>query len=200
MKVRGRTIAIAVAGMALLATQPLQAGWKRIEVRSVEVGKGGMMVQPVSEWNRSSRRPSSRGESWTKDGFQLNRLDFFTQIEPGESIYKERSRKRRPLPKFRADMLLPDLAELFEANFSIENDVTLFQVTRAEPALLGGAQGIRIEYEFAFPNDPLRRRGEARLGVSGGKLYVINYAAPTLYYFDASKAEVQRIMESAQLR
>jgi hypothetical protein len=200
MKVLGRTVATVAVAVALLATQPVQAGWKRVHAQSVEVGKGGMLVQPTSEWNRSSRRPSSSGESWTKDGFPLNRLDFFTQIEAGESIYKERSKKQRPLPKFRSDMLLPDLAELFESNFSIENDITLFEVTKAEPARIGTAQGVRIEYEYAYPNDPLRRRGEARLGVANGRLYVINFAAPALHYFDASKDEVHRIMESAQLR
>ena len=198
--IRMKTALAGLAGFALLASQPVHAGWKRIEPQPVQVGKGGMLVQPSSEWNRSSRRPTPSGESWTKDGFLLNRLDFFTQIPPGQSIYKERSKKRRPLPKFRSDMLLPDLAELFEANFSIENDVTLFEVVKAEPARLGDAPGIRIEYEYAFPNDPLRRQGEARLAVVRGKLYVINFAAPSLHYFEASRGEVHRIMDSAQLR
>lgn len=196
----GMKSSLATLAAAALLASPAQAGWRRIEAGQVEVGKGGMMVQPLSDWNRASSRPSANGESWTKDGFPLNRLDFFSQIEPGESIYKERNRKERPLPKFSADMLLPDLAELFEANFSIENDVTLFEVVKAEPARIGEAQGIRIEYQYAFANDPLRRKGEARLGVADGKLYVINFAAPALYYFDVAQDEVHRIMESAQLR
>jgi hypothetical protein len=197
----GRSIALLAGIVAVaMAAPPVQAGWKRMEAGTVEVAKGGMTVRPASEWNRWSGRPSPSGETWTKDGFPLNRLDFFAGIAPGQSIYKERSKKHRPLPKFRSDMLLPDLAELFEANFSIQNDVTLFEVVKAEPARIGQIEGIRIEYEYAFPNDALRRSGEARLGIHNGKLYVINFAAPALHYFGASRDEVQRIMETAQLR
>jgi hypothetical protein len=191
---------LAIIVAAAIIAQPVQAGWKRMEAGAIEVAKGGMVVRPASEWNRWSSRPSSSGESWTKDGFPLNRLDFFAGVAPGQSIYKERSKKHRPLPKFRSDMLLADLAELFEANFSIENDVTLFEVVKAEPARIGQADGVRIEYEYAFPNDSLRRSGEARLGIHNGRLYVINFAAPALHYFGSSRDEVRQIMETAQLR
>jgi len=185
--------------MALLSV-PANAGWKRIEVEETKIAKGAMYATPASEWNRWSRRPARRGETWTKDGFQLNRLDFFGQIADGESIYKERSKKEKPLPKFRSDMLPTDLAELFEANFSIEHNITQFDVRSLEPAQLGGVAGVRMVYEYALPNDALTRVGEARLAVSAGQLYVINYTAPELHYFDASVDEVRAIMDNVELK
>lgn len=193
-------LTLGVVATTLIATSaPALASWKRIETEATEVAKGAFMVTPESEWNRWSRRPASRGETWTKDGFDLNRLDFFGQVEPGDSIYKERKKKERPLPKFRSDMLPTDLAELFEANFSIENDITQFDVRSLEPTKLGGHEGIRMVYEYAMPNDALTRVGEARLAIADGQLYVVNFTAPELHYFDASIDEVRAIMDGLTL-
>lgn len=200
MTVRFSMIGLLLFALTIIAPEAAVAGWRRIDPTAVEVANGGMVAQPISSWNRASKRPAKNGESWTKDGFPLNRLDFFAGIEPGESIYKERSKKHRPLPKFESNMLLPDLAGLFEANFSIENDVTSFEVTNLEPATLGGAQGLLLEYDFALPGGALRRKGEARIAVHKGKLHVVNFTAPKLHYFDDSISEVQAMMDSIKLR
>jgi hypothetical protein len=194
-------LSLGLAAIALTATSvPAIAGWKRIETEATDVGNGAFVATPQSEWNRWSRRPAKRGETWTKDGFQLNRLDFFGQIEAGQSIYKDRHKKERPLPKFRADMLPTDLAELFEANFSIEHDITQFDVRLLEPVKLGGHDGIRMVYEYALPNDALTRVGEARLATVDDQLYVINFTAPELHYFEASIGEIRTIMDGVALR
>ncbi|MEQ8744632.1 hypothetical protein [Parasphingorhabdus sp.] len=189
----------ATVSLLLLSSQPTIAGWKHIKVESNEVGKGGMTVVPLSEWNRWSKRESNRGESWTKNGFPLNRIDFFSQIEAGESIYKERSKKHQPLPKFQSDMLLPDVAELFKANFSIVTDATGFEVTKLEPANLGSVPGLKVSYTYLHPNDPLTRLGEARMAVYNERLYVINYTAPRLHYFDENISEARAIMDNVIL-
>jgi len=189
----------ATVSLLLFSSHAAFAGWKHIKVENNEVGKGGMTVLPLSEWNRWSKREAKRGESWTKNGFPLNRIDFFTQIEAGESIYKERSKKHHPLPKFQSDMLLPDLAELFKANFSIVNDATGFEVMKLEPAKLGSVPGLKVSYTYLNPNDPLTRLGEARMAVHDERLYVINYTAPELHYFDESISEARAIMDTVTL-
>ncbi|MEO9600814.1 hypothetical protein [Parasphingorhabdus sp.] len=189
----------ATVSFLLLSSQVVMAGWKHIKIESNEVGKGGMTVVPLTEWNRWSRRESKRGESWTKNGFPLNRIDFFTQIEAGDSIYKERSKKYQPLPKFQSDMLLPDLAELFKANFSIVNNATGFEITKLEPAKLGVAPGLKVSYTYLRPSDPLTRLGEARMAVHNERLYIINYTAPQLHYFDGSILEARAIMDNVTL-
>ena len=192
---------VAIAAVLALATQPVQAGWKRIETTAAaDIGKGAMAVKPDSEWNRWSRRPSNTGEVWTKDGLYLNQLSFFGRIASGETIYKDRKKKDRPLPAFKSDMLLPDVAELFQSNFSIENDITQFEVTDLSPAKLGTTDGLKMSYEYALPGERLQRKGEARMAIHNGKLYIVNFAAPKLHYFDHDIAEVRGMMDRVVLK
>lgn len=190
---------LAAASLAMVASPAQAARWKHILVEANDVGKGAMVVTPRSEWNRSNRRESRRGESWTQDGFVLNRLDFAGDIAPGEPIFKERRKREQPMPKFEADMLPTDWAELFESSFRIFYGVTEFNQRSLEPSTLGGADAVKLEFDYALPNDPLVRRGEARLAVHNGQLYMINFVAPELHYFDASIDEVRAIMDSATL-
>ena len=195
-----KIILAAAAVIAIPAlSAPAQAGWRKIEPVKTEVAKGAMEVAPATEWNRWSRRPAAKGETWTKDGLLLNQLDFFGQVANGDPVYKERSKSERPLPKFKSDMLLPDLATLFEANFSIENNITQFEVTEIAPAMLGGANGLKLTYDYALPGESLQRRGEARMAVHNGELYVVNFTAPRLHFFDQNIEEVRGIMDRVKL-
>ena len=195
-----KIILAAAAVIAIPAlSAPAQAGWRKIEPAKTEVAKGAMEVAPATEWNRWSRRPAVKGETWTKDGLLLNQLDFFGQVANGDPVYKERSKSERPLPKFKSDMLLPDLATLFEANFSIENNITQFEVTEIAPAMLGGANGLKLTYDYALPGESLQRRGEARMAVHNGELYVVNFTAPRLHFFDQNIEEVRGIMDRVKL-
>lgn len=192
---------VAIATALALATQPAQAGWTRMETtKAADIGKGAMTVKPDSEWNRWSRRPSNKGEVWTKDGLYLNQLSFFGKIASGETIYKDRKKKDRPLPAFKSDMLLPDVAELFQSNFSIEHDITQFEVTEVAPAKLGGVDGLKLTYDYALPGERLQRRGEARMVIHKGQLYIVNFAAPRLHYFDQDIAEVRGMMDRVVLK
>ena len=199
MKIKMTAMAVALAFGAATWSVEADAGWKRITVEQTEVGKGAMMAMPETEWNRWSRRESKRGETWTKDGFQLNRLDFAGEIAVGDPIYKERKKKEKPLPKFRADMLPTDIAEMYESTFRIMHGVTEFNVRSLEPTKLGSADGVRLQFDYALPNDALVRVGEARLAVHDGELYMVSFIAPELHYFDASIGEVRTIMDGITL-
>ena len=197
-----KTITMTAAAFAVAAATvavPAEAGWKKIETVRTDIGKGAMMATPASEWNRWSRRESKNGETWTKDGFALNQLDFAGQVAPGETLYKERKKKEKPLPKFQAGMLPTDLAEMYESTFRIMHDVTQFNVRSVQPASLGSAQAISVTFDYALQNDPLTRLGEARLAVHDGELYMVSFVAPELHYFDASIGEVRMMMDKMAL-
>ncbi|MBV7259232.1 hypothetical protein [Erythrobacter crassostreae] len=198
MKSSKYALALAVATVAITPA-PADARWKLVKVERVEAGKGALIVTPQTEWNRRNRRPSKNGEIWTKDGFGLNQLHLIGRVGDGETLFKDRKKKTRPMPKVQSDMLITDLAELFEASFSIEYDVTQFDVTSLEPSTLGGEDAILMRYEYALPNDALVRVGEARLAWNNGEVYLINFSAPELHYFGASIEEVRAIMDSASL-
>lgn len=197
--IKGNTLLVAAA-MALAIPGSAVAGWKVMAAGlPVTVGKSGLKVVPGNDWNKASARPSKKGEMWTLDGLSLNELSFFAAILPGEPLLKERQKKDKPLPRFSAQMLAPDIVQMFEATTRITLGTSLFEVDGVEPATLAGHQGVRFTYHYAVQGDELRRNGEARAAVIDGKLYLINFQAPAIHYFDANIGEVRKIMDSATL-
>ena len=198
MSVRG--LGYFVAGLALMASAPAVAGWKVMpQGQAVSVAKSTLTVTPKSDWNRWSSRPSKKGEISTLDGVSLNELSFFAGIAPGEALYKERDKKNKPLPKFSANMLPPDIVQMFEASNRIVLDTSLFAVETVEPVKFLGHDGVRFTYRYTVQADEVRRKGEARAAIIGGKLYLINFVAPEIHYYDAGVDESRAIMDSARL-
>ena len=197
---RGTIGLLAAAMLAMTVPGPAVAGWKVMPAGlATAVAKSTLKVTPQSAWNRWSARPSKKGEAWTLDGMALNELSFFAGIAPGEPLLKERNKKDKPLPRFSAQMLAPELVQFFEATNRIVLNTSLFEIDSVEPVRLAGHDGVRFTYHFSVEGDGLRRNGEARAAVIGGKLYLINFSAPAIHYFDANIAEVRAIMDSATL-
>ena len=193
---RFATFAIIVS----LAAAPAAAGWTVMAGNQpVAVAKSKLTIKPASAWNRSSSRPSAKGEMWTQDGFALNRLSFFAGILTGEPIYKDRNKKEAPLPRFDARMTAPEIVQLFEASNRIILKTSLFEIDSVEPAKLAGHDGVRFTYHYVVQEEEVRRKGEARAAVIGGKLYLVDFAAPAIHYYDTGVAEARAMMDSARL-
>ena len=193
---------VTLAVAAALALQPgvALAGWKVMpKAVPVAVAKSPMTITPGEDWNRWSTRPSKRGETWTLDGVSLNELEFFGGVLPGEAIYRERSKKDEPLPKFDAKMLPPDIVAAVEGSYRILLKTSLFEVDGQEPTKLGGHNGVRFTYHFTVQDEDVRRKGEGRAAIVEGKLYLVTFAAPEIHYFDAGIAEARRVMDSARI-
>ena len=73
-------------------------------LRSVYIGKyvstNCAIVTPQTDWNQASGRPGKQGRAWTKDGFNLNGLEFFAGVPDGQPLYRERNKKQNPMPRF----------------------------------------------------------------------------------------------------
>lgn len=193
------TFLIAVAALAVQPDAAV-AGWKVMpKTVPVEVAKSPMTVTPGEDWNRWSTRPSKKGETWTLDGVSLNELEFFGGVLPGEAIYRERSKKDEPLPKFDAKMLAPDIVAAVEGSYRILLKTSLFEVDGQEPMKLGGHNGVRFTYHYTVQDEDVRRKGEGRAAIVDGKLYLITFAAPEIHNFDAGIAEARRVMDSARI-
>ncbi|ANY19947.1 hypothetical protein A6F68_01431 [Tsuneonella dongtanensis] len=177
---------------------PAAAQWRLVpagEARAVV--NGAMTVSPKGEWNRSTQRPTKRSEIWTKDGTTLGELDFWLGVKPGEPLFKERDKKKAPLPKFDPNMLPTDLVEFFEDTARTVLGGSLFETTYVKPAMLAGHPG--VEFEFVYTGgDEVARRGLVRGAIIGDRLYLINWDAPKLHYFDEHVDDVRAIMDSAR--
>jgi hypothetical protein len=197
MKLITKTLVLAAA---LSATAPASAGNKLIPAgQRVAVAKSPMTVLPTNEWNKLGARPGRNSETWTIDGDELNDLTFYGGIPAGKPLFREVDKKNRPLPLVSATMLITDIPALVENSYRIALGTTDMNVDKIEPITFVGNKGVRFTYTFTRQNESLRRRGEAHAAVVAGKLYMITYEAPTLYYFDRSAAAFRTLADTIAL-
>jgi hypothetical protein len=167
--------------------------------KSVSVAKSTMKVTPKDAWSRWSFRPSSKGEIWTIDGLGLNELTFFSKVLPNETLYNETDGANMPLPKFRKDMLPADLPEFFETSNRIILQSALFKIDQAEPAKLSGHDAVRFRYSYTSDADGLARAGECVAANVDGRLYLVNFVAPKIFYFERDVAKFREIVASLSI-
>lgn len=191
-------MALAVSAFALSAG-PALAGWKTAPHGvATAVAKGTLTVTPGDDWNRSSRQPIKKGEIWTLDGETLNELFFVSGLVAGETLLKDIDKKNRPLPKMAASMGLTDIPEFFESTWRIGLNTSLFETVNVSAAQMGGHDAVRFRYRYSVQGQNLVRTGEALGTVVGGKLYLINFVGPSIFYFDRDIAKAQAVMASAR--
>ncbi|WP_215350037.1 hypothetical protein [Sphingopyxis soli] len=184
---------ILCAALSAAWSLPASAGWKLVSGNQV-ARVDSLSITPQSDWNQGGR-PGEQGRVWTQDGVGLNAIEFFSAVPQGAPLYKERDKKNNPMPKFDSKLLLPELADFFERSFRAQNQVSDFTILESTPTDIGGRKGLAVRYRYTLPNDELTRLGEARMAVVEGKLYVTNFYAPQLHYFDAGLPEARAIME-----
>lgn len=192
-----RSITAAVLCVALTVSASAQAGWKELKPKQ-PVKVGAMTLSPSSAWNQGGSALAKPGVSWTQDGFELNAFEVFPGVPAGKPLYKERSKKNNPMPKFDPTLLLPELADFFERSFRAGKGVTDFTLEASEPVVFAGGQGLEVHYRYSLPNDELVRRGIARLAVVDKKLYAATFYAPDVHYFAAGLPEAKSLMEKAR--
>lgn len=165
-----------------------------------KVARSTYMAVSGQQWNRLQQKEGKYQEVWSVDGHQLNRIAFYGAVPVEEPIIKERDKKRAPLPKVEASMLLPDIPILLERTYRAQYGIPNFEIGVQEPAAFVGYDGIRFEYTYTDPDDEVKRRGEGYGTFIDGELYLVTYEAPALYYFDKDKEEFRGIVQRLALR
>ena len=185
---------------ALALAGPAAAGYKLMPAGAPEVVRNSALtVTPSIDWNRLGAKVGRNAEAWTLDGQSLNEVTFYAGIGDGQTLFKEVSKKTKPLPRFSAGMLPPDIVQLFESSYRIAAGTPLFSVDKVEPATFLGRPGFRFRYSFTVQDEEVRRTGEATGSVVDGKLYMIAFEAPTLHYFDRDVAAYEALVASARM-
>ncbi len=185
-------IAISIVAAEASAHKLREAG------AAVEVADSNVLVTPTRDWNRVSGRIGKNVETWTLDGTQLNDVTFFAGIAVGNPLVKERSKKHEPLPKFTKDTLLIEIPELLEGTYRPYKRLATFEIRNVEPTEFLGHDGILFAYRYS-DRDGLTKLGEASASIIGGKLYMITYDAPRIYYFERSLEDFRTLLRSARL-
>ena len=165
-----------------------------------KIARGSFSASPDSEWNRLQQREGKYQESWTRDGDNLNEITFFGGVPVGEPLFKERDKKDNPLPKVTANMLVTDIPILLESTYRVHFGTPQMRIGRQEPAEIDGRPGIRFSYAFVRRDDEVERSGEAIGAVVDGKLYLVTYEAPSLYFFDRDVPNFRQISSTLTIR
>lgn len=193
-----KTLFNCMAMISLAVAAPAMAGNSLISPgKKVLVAKSNLALTPAREWNKLGARPGTNGEIWTIDSDDLNKVTFYGGIVPGKTLFREVDKRNRPLPKIEATMLPTDIPVLLENSYRIALGTPLITIDLMEPTRFAGAEGIRFTYSYVRQNEDLRRKGEARAAMIQGKLYMITYEAPALYYYEKSLSDYHQLANSA---
>ena len=178
----------------------LSTPWRIVRDGDVrKVGKSNLAVTAIGDWNRSTQRQTGESENWTQHGTGLDDLGFYVGIKKGEALFRQRDKKKDPLPKFDPAMLPTDVVEWFENSARIALTSAVFEVVAVRPAQLAGHPGVEMDFTYATEGDNLERKGTARAAVIGQRLYLITYDAPKIHYYDAGLPTALAVMNSARL-
>ncbi len=158
------------------------------------IARSSFAARPEGEWNRLSMRPGKRVETWTLDGPLLNSVRFFGGVLPGEPLLREADKKRAPLPKVQADMLITDVPALLENTYRAQQSVSRMEIEAQEPVRIGGAAAVRFAYRFVRHETDVERRGEAVGAIKGGKLYLVTFEAPALHFFEKDLPKFRQLV------
>lgn len=193
-------ISSVVVALALVCAGPASAGNKLIaQGARVAVAKSLLTVTPDREWNKMGARPGRNSETWTIDGDGLNDLTFYGGIEDGSTLFREVNKRAKPLPRFSSTMLLTDLPVLFENSYSIALNSQLMKIDAVEPMTFLGQKGIHFSFSFSRMNEEVRRKGEASAAIIGGKLFMITFEAPDVFYYERDVPAYRAIIAKASL-
>jgi hypothetical protein len=189
---------LALAAALTVAASPALAGLYKLAPagQAARVGGGALTVTPSVDWNHMGRRLGRNAESWTEDGLTLDDVTFYAGIGADQTLFKERDKADKPLPRFNPTMLPTDVVQMFEESYRIANDTAVFNLDKVEPARFLGGDGFRFAYSFVVA-DQVERRGVGVAAIRDGKLYMITYEAPRIYYFDRWRDAYDKLADSA---
>lgn len=192
------------AALAILLVVPVVGGGAiagnayREKGKPAAISGSSLTVTPPRDWNKLAVSPGRKTETWTLDGEDLNDVTFFAGIEPGQPLFREVSKSRKPLPRFTATTLLVEVPELVEGSYRAAKDVVDFTVTGTAGDRFLGHEGIRFTFAYV-DDDALTRRGEGRATLVDGALYMIVFAAPRLAYYDRTLGDFRALADTARL-
>ncbi|SOB80666.1 hypothetical protein SAMN06297144_1178 [Sphingomonas guangdongensis] len=197
-----KTTILAVAVIAAVASfgfpaAPTLANDYREKGKSFELSGSGVFVSPPRDWNRLSIRPGKFAETWTLDGEQLNDVTFYSGVEVGAPLVKERDKKRQPLPRFTAETLLVEVPELLEGTYRAYKQIGEFRSLGSRPGSYLGAPGVVFNYEFTDA-DGIRRSGEAHAAIIAKKLYMASFDAPRIHFYQKGVGDFRALLTTAK--
>lgn len=160
--------------------------------------EGNFTVKGDPAWNRldTGDRPFL-GQHWTVDGENLDLLQFFTGVAPGNPLVKGRGKEEKRVPTFQARMQPEEIVDLYEALATQFGDT--FKRDKLAPCRFAGGDGFRFEFSQVRKSDQVVLKGVGYGVVRRDTLYMMVFQAPRLHFFPTLQPSVERLAESARI-
>jgi hypothetical protein len=173
-----------------------------VRVRSHNVGNGSMTVTPPRPWNKQRRLffDSVRWvEDWTLNGPYLDGITFVSGLPSGAYLVRQRRSEERQVPKFRSDMMAPEIAAMLESAYRVRGSAVDFRTVGLQPRTFLGYPGFQFDYEH-LDTDELWRKGRAVGAVINGRLYLILFDGARSHYYANALPDFETMVRNARLR
>lgn len=157
---------------------------------------GSITVDLLSDWNAMAIKTGKNKKSTmlTKDGPALNAVYLFHDLQEGDSLLRER-RKEEPVPKFDAEMFDLELAEFLLDSLAKGSGYTGLASSNVRPDTFNDEDAIRFDINGRTA-DGLNIEGSALMAVINDQLNIILFLAPSEYYADKDRRDVDAIFNS----
>jgi hypothetical protein len=149
------------------------------------------------QWNMpKDKQPTGRKKAKekivviTKDGFQLNVVEFRKRLLTTEFGYTKKLLAAGMMPQEMAEVVLSD----FELNQSMKN----LKIIENKPATIAGIPGIRLVYSYRS-NGMLQYQDVLYGFQKDGKFYSILYSAPKRHYYDTNLQTFESLVKTMTL-
>lgn len=196
--------------VALLPVLLLAACANVSRMEGEQVVNDRLAVQVSEAWNRiSDPWDAPPYETWTQEGVPLDHLRLWGGVRPGQPlmtrpvVFSRAEDARQPrVPTFRSGLPPDKLVSLFEELYSNAGVVT---VTRVQPALFAGQQGVRFEFTLERRRDDLSMQGVGWVAVRadptwGEELYAATFVAPKLAFYDRLLPMAEAVVKTTRIR
>jgi hypothetical protein len=176
--------------------------YSTVRAQRVSVGNGNMSVVAPRPWNRHHAMmfdDIASVEDWTLNGPLLDGMTFITGLRSGRYMIRQRRTADQQVPKFRADMTPPEIAEMLESLYRVRGGAVDFHTLSIQPRAFLGTNGFQFDYEH-LDDDELWRKGRVVGAVINGQLYLVMFDAARAHYFDAGLPDFEAVVDSARLK
>lgn len=153
-------------------------------------------VDLLSDWNALPVRTDKNKKATvlTKDGTRLNAVYLFSDVMPGDALYNQ-VRRDNPVPKFDPDMSDLEMVELVTSSLERGARIKSLKTQNVRPDSFNGRDAIRFDMT-GTTGAGLDVEGSALLANIDGKFNLVMFVAPSEYYAEKYRRDVDAIFGS----
>ena len=183
--------------MAAILVILILPAWSVAEPEGRKVSNEGFNFVLPPRWTMpKDKQPQGRKKAKerivviTKDGFQLNEVEFRKRLLTTEFAHTKKLLAAGMMPQEMAEVVLSD----FELNQSMKN----LKIIENKPATIAGIPGVRLVYSYR--SNGMLQYQELLYGFQkDGMFYSILYSAPKRHYFDTNLQTFESIVKTMTL-